>query len=97
MPRSSTHSSFKSSLLQEQVPCPSSAQQAERRAVGADHEVGAVVHVVARHRVARRGGAAAEDAAALEQHHLVPPLLECDRRREAREASSDDDDLHTPQ
>ena len=70
--------------------------EVERRGVGAHHQVGAVVHVLAGDRVARRGGPPAEDAAPLEQHDLVPPLLESDGRGEAREPSPDHDDLHRP-
>jgi hypothetical protein len=72
-------------------------QKVERRGVGPEHEVGAVVDVLAGDRVAGRGGPSAEDAAALEEHDVVPPLLQRDGRGEPGEASPDDDDLHTPQ
>ena len=83
-------------LLEDEVGGPGPPDEVQRRGVGADHQVGAVVHVLAGHRVARRRGAPAEDAAPLEQHDLVPPLLESDGRGEAREPSPDHDDLHRP-
>ena len=72
------------------------ADEVEGRGVGAHHQVGTVVHVLAGDRVARRGGAAAEDTAPLQDDHVVPPLLQGDGRGEAREPSPDHDDLHRP-
>ncbi len=84
-------------LERQQIAGPRAAQQVERRVVAADHQMGAVVHLVAGRRVARGGGAAAQDAAPLQQHDLVPPFLEPDGRGEAGEAAAEDDDLHAPQ
>ena len=81
-------------LLEQQVGGPRAPRQRQGAAVRADHQVRAVVDVVAGHGVARRGGPAAENAAPLEEHDLVAALLERDRRGEAGEAAAHDEDLH---
>ena len=65
---------------------PARRSEVERRRGSADHEVRAVVHVLAGCRVRVRRGAAAQDAAALEQRHLVPALLQRDGGGQAGEA-----------
>ena len=84
-------------LGEDEVRRPGAPDEVQGRGVGPDHQVGAVVDVLAGERVARRGGPPAEDAAPLEEHDVVPPLLQRDGGGEAREASPDDDDLHRPQ
>ncbi len=81
-------------LLEQQVGGPGAPRQRQGAAVRADHQVRAVVDVVAGHGVARRGGPAAENAAPLEEHDLVAALLERDRRGKAGEAAAHDEDLH---
>ncbi len=84
-------------LLEQEVLAPRAPNQVEGIPVGADHEVAAVVHVLARERVAVGGRAATQDSAPLEQRHLVPLLLEGDGGGQPREPGAQDDDLHRPQ
>jgi hypothetical protein len=81
-------------LEQQQLGRARAPQQVECRRVGPDHQVRAVVDLVAGLGVARGGGAASQHAATLQQHHVVPALLEPDRRREAGEAAAHHHDLH---
>jgi hypothetical protein len=84
-------------LEEQEVAGTGSAQQVERGVIAADHQVGAVVHLVAGRRIPRGRRAAAEDAAALQQHDLVAPLLKPDGGGETGEAAAHDDDLHARQ
>jgi len=81
----------------EEVLRPRAPHEVEGGGVGPDHEVSAVVDVLAGHGIRERRCPPAEDAPPLEQRHLVTPLLEGDGRGQAREASADDDDPHRPQ
>jgi len=81
-------------LDEEEVRGSRPAQQVQGRFVSRDHQVRAVVHVLAGDGVRERGGAAAEDAAALEDRDVVPALLEGNGGGEPGEAAPDDDDPH---
>ena len=84
-------------LLQQQVLGSGPSHEVEGVGIGADHDVGSVVHVLARNRVAIGGGASPEHAPPLEQGDLVPALLERDGGGQAGEAGTYHDDLHTLQ
>ena len=78
----------------EKVRGPGVAHEVEGGAVAGDHQVRAVVHVLAGSGVAVRGRAAPQHAAPLEQQHVVALLLEADGGREAGEPAPHHDDPH---
>ncbi len=81
-------------LFQEQVSSPGSPDQVQGLGIGPDHDVGAVVDLVAGGRVAVRRRSAAQDPASLEEDDFMTALLERDGRREAGEPAPDHDDPH---